>query len=226
MYTRYMKRGIIGGLVASVLVLASISLPIQAATSKSDLLKANLSSLGSFDTLSTTAPALATPEWYKSKTVNYSVSSNGAIKGNLAEFATLTNQTLNDARGWSQLDVKFVQVASGGTLKIVLAQSSLMTSYSSDGCTADWSCTVGNTIIINDDRWTGASDSWNNAGGSLRDYRNMVINHETGHWLGHHHEFCSGAGQLAPVMQQQSIDLMGCKFNPWPLPSELWSTRI
>ncbi len=221
-----MKRKVFGGVLAVVLLLASVALPLQAATSKSDLLKANLSSLGAFEDISTTAPKLETPEWYKSKTVNYTISSNGAVKGNVAEFATLANQTLNDPRGWSQLDVKFVQVASGGTLKIVLAQSSLMTSYSSDGCTADWSCTVGNTVIINDDRWTGASASWNSAGGSLRDYRHMVINHEVGHWLGHHHEFCSGAGQLAPVMQQQSIDLMGCKFNPWPLPSELWSTRL
>jgi hypothetical protein len=26
-------------------------------------------------------------------------------------------------------------------------------------------------------------------------------------------------------MQQQSINL-GCSFNPWPLDSELWSTRL
>ena len=47
----------------------------------------------------------------------------------------------------------------------------------------------------------------------------MVINHETGHWLGLGHSFCSGPGQLAPVMQQQSIDVTGLPVQlvaaPW-----------
>jgi Protein of unknown function (DUF3152) len=47
-----------------------------------------------------------------------------------------------------------------------------------------------------------------------------VVNHEVGHWLGFGHSRCSGAGRLAPVMQQQSIGLEGCTFNPWPLPTE------
>ncbi|MES2630829.1 MAG: DUF3152 domain-containing protein [Patescibacteria group bacterium] len=220
-----MKRGIIGGLLAVVLVLAVFSLPLEAATSKSDLLKANLTSVNAFKDTSTTAPAIPVPQWYKSKTVTYSVTSNGTVKGNLTEFAAMANETLNDARGWSQLDARFVQVASGGSFTLVLAQASLLPSYSS-GCSADWSCNVGRNVIINDDRWMGATDSWNTAGGSLRDYRHMVVNHETGHWLGHDHVYCGGAGQLAPVMQQQSMGLQGCKFNPWPTAGELWSTRI
>jgi hypothetical protein len=49
----------------------------------------------------------------------------------------------------------------------------------------------------------------------------MVINHEVGHFIGFGHASCGGAGQPAPVMQQQSISLQGCKFNPWPTASEL-----
>ena len=61
---------------------------------------------------------------------------------------------------------------------------------------------------------------WNAAGRSLRDYRHLVVNHETGHWLGRAHRGCPGQGQAAPVMMQQSKALDGCRFNAWPRPDE------
>lgn len=177
------------------------------------------------DEFSAPAPTIDKPSWYFNVTFTYTVSKNGTINSDLNEFATLANATLNDSRGWSQLNVRFQQVQSGGMFNLILSQASLLPTYSS-GCSADWSCRAGNNVIINDDRWAGATSAWNNGGGSLRDYRHMVVNHEVGHWLGHDHEYCGGAGQLAPLMQQQSIDLQGCKFNPWPLASELWSSRL
>lgn len=201
-----------------------LSLPTFAKTDVNNKIEANLASNVPFESLSSAAPSIEKPDWYFDVTIYYTVASNGATS-DLGTFATLANETLNDSRGWSRLGVRFEKVATGGTLHLVLAQASLLPSYSS-GCSVEWSCTVGNTVIINDDRWTGASSSWNAAGGSLRDYRHMVVNHETGHWLGHDHEFCSANGALAPVMQQQSIDLQGCKFNPWPLESELFTSRF
>ena len=52
----------------------------------------------------------------------------------------------------------------------------------------------------------------------------MVINHEVGHRLGHidNEMTCAGAGQAAPLMQEQSIFLDGCAINEYPLDSELW----
>jgi hypothetical protein len=99
-----------------------------------------------------------------------------------------------------------------------------------DICDSLWSCTVHPNVIINYDRWRYASDAWNvaynsEAGNRLDDYRSMVINHETGHWFGFNHVFCSASGQMAPVMQQQSIDLRGCAFNPWPLATEQTNLR-
>ena len=85
-------------------------------------------------------------------------------------------------------------------------------------CDAFYSCRVGRNVIINDDRFTGGSPYWP---GSVDDYRDLVVNHETGHWLGLGHANCPGAGQAAPVMQQQSKGLNGCSPNPWPTPSEL-----
>ncbi len=159
------------------------------------------------------------------KTVTYEVTTKGAITANLAEFKNQANATLNDPRGWSRMGVAFKEVAGGGTFTLVLAEASQLPTFSS-GCSSEYSCRVGRFVVINQDRWLGATTSWNQAGGSLRDYRHMVVNHETGHWLGHDHEACGGQGQSAPVMQQQSISLGGCQFNPWPLSSELWSSQL
>ena len=104
----------------------------------------------------------------------------------------------------------------------MLAQASLVPSFSSS-CSAMWSCRVGRYVIINQDRWLHASPAWNAAHLALRDYRHMVVNHETGHWLGLHHVGCPGPGRLAPVMMQQSKGLDGCRFNPFPTQHEIAS---
>ena len=143
----------------------------------------------------------------------------------MSEFRALANATLNDGRGWSRMGVSFKEVASGGMFTLVLSEASQMTTFSS-GCGTEYSCRAGRYVVINQDRWVGATKPWNDAGGSLRDYRHMVVNHETGHWLGHDHATCSAPGQPAEVMQQQSISLQGCSFNPWPTKGELWSTQL
>lgn len=192
-----------------------------------------------------TLPTIEQPQWLKDQlaaeaaaaaqaasakraattmTVTYDVSTRGAVSASLSEFKLQANQTLNDARGWTRMNVRFVEVASGGQFSLVLASAAEVGAV--PGCGSDYSCRSGRYVLINQDRWMGATSSWNSAGGSLRDYRHMVINHETGHWLGHDHESCGGAGQPAPVMQQQSMDLQGCSFNPWPLASELSSTQL
>jgi hypothetical protein len=157
--------------------------------------------------------------------VTYDVTTKGAVTANFGEFKQLANATLNDGRGWSRMGVSFQEVASGGQFTLVLAEASQLPTFSS-GCDAQYSCRAGRFVIINQDRWVGATPSWNSAGGSLRDYRHMVVNHETGHWLGHGHQACTGAGQPAPVMQQQSISLQGCTFNAWPTAGELWSSQL
>lgn len=150
----------------------------------------------------------------------------GVITTDLSEFKADANQTLNDPRGWASLGLRFEEVASGGMFTLALSQASQVPSFSSF-CDSEYSCMVGNTVVINQDRWLGATAPWNRAGMSLSDYRHLVINHETGHWLGHPDtNICSGAGQLAPVMAQQSITTSGCAFNPWPLASELWSSKL
>jgi len=75
-----------------------------------------------------------------------------------------------------------------------------------------YSCRYGDKLIINLRRWLFGAVGFTN----MTVYRNMVINHEMGHFLGFDHMLCPGNGKPAPVMQQQTIALNGCVANPYP----------
>ena len=162
-----------------------------------------------------------------SYTITYDVSSRGPITGDLEEFRRLVAEIYADERGWIRAGVKFQEVESGGKLHVVLATGDEVKKASPTVCSEELSCRVGQYALINDERWMHASDSYNELGVSLLDYRRMVVNHETGHYLGHDHIVtCETETGLGPVMLQQSTGLRGCKPNPWPLPSELWVSGI
>ena len=151
---------------------------------------------------------------------NYSVQTRGSTESDIGEFGKQVQETLDDPRGWRRANTEFRQTENGGDFVMWLAAPEAMTSFA-EGCSPDYSCRVGDNVIVNDERWQNATASWNEAGGDLRGYRHMVVNHEVGHFLGHGHFDCPEPGQPAPVMQQQSIDLQGCEFNPWPLTFEV-----
>ncbi|WP_235736349.1 DUF3152 domain-containing protein [Nocardioides alcanivorans] len=153
------------------------------------------------------------------RVVTYSVETRGKVSASLPKFKKLAQQTYDDARGWRGGGVKFRRVGSGGNFTLVLAEASWLPRFS-PVCSVQWSCRVGRYVVINQTRWQHASPAWNAAGGSLRGYRHMVVNHETGHWLGFGHASCPRSGAAAPVMQQQSKGLQGCRFNPFPTGSE------
>lgn len=167
-----------------------------------------------------TAPRRAEHRVPVRRTVTYSVQTRGRITTSLATFRRQAQETYADARGWRGGGVRFVPVRRGGSFTLVLAAANEVPRFHPI-CSAQWSCRVGRYVVINQERWKHASPAWNAARGTLRDYRHMVVNHETGHWLGRGHASCGGAGQLAPVMQQQSKGLGGCRFNPWPTVREL-----
>lgn len=156
----------------------------------------------------------------KGRNYTYCVTTRGVDASFLPELRAKLTSVYSDSRGWSLGGVNsFSEVSSGCGLVVWLTAADQMPTFGSI-CDSTWSCTVYPNVILNFDRWRYASPAWNGVGGSLDDYRTMVINHETGHWLGFGHRFCQGAGQPAPVMQQQSINLQGCAANPWPLPYE------
>ena len=143
-----------------------------------------------------------------------------ANSSSLESFAAAAASNYADPRGWTLGgSIAFRRVASGGNFTLWLAAASRVPGFGSP-CDSSYSCRVGRNVVINETRWLTGSPSWNATGASLADYRHMVLNHETGHWLGFGHAFCGGAGQLAPVMQQQSISMQGCRPNSWPTASE------
>ena len=159
-------------------------------------------------------------------TYTYCVASKGEV-GDLTEFSDTVFSTLNDPRGWPRAGAVF-QEADGTdpnacSMTLTLAAADQMTSFSTE-CSDEYSCRVGNDVIINIDRWNNATEGWLNAGGTVERYRTMVINHEVGHRLGYldNELTCPAVNQPAPLMQQQSMDLLGCVPNEWPLDEELW----
>lgn len=158
------------------------------------------------------------------RTVTYSVQTRGRITTSLKKFKRQAQATFDDPRGWRAGGIKFRRVASGGAFTLVLAEASTVPGFHPI-CSAEWSCRVGRYVVINQTRWTHASPAWNAQGGSLRGYRHMVVNHETGHWLGLGHRYCPRSGAPAPVMQQQSKGLQGCRFNAFPTGPELAAAR-
>jgi hypothetical protein len=132
--------------------------------------------------------------------------------------ADFVDSVLADARGWAAAGHRLAR-ADEGELRIVLA-----TPRTADRLCAPLvtlgrlSCRNGADVVINGWRWR------NGAGGyerRLRDYRAYVINHEVGHALGYRHVACPGAKLPAPVMQQQTKGLDGCRPNPWPAIADL-----
>ncbi|WP_326756269.1 DUF3152 domain-containing protein [Streptomyces hirsutus] len=77
----------------------------------------------------------------------------------------------------------------------------------------EYNCEVPGGVVVNLKRWVKGSPTFD---GPIHDYRALIINHEVGHFLGHSHVTCGGAGRLAPVMMQQIKGLHGCVANAWP----------
>jgi hypothetical protein len=147
----------------------------------------------------------------------YSVQTRGAVQSDVEAFASVAADVLDDPRGWSLGgSVAFDRVGQGGGFSLILASPSAVAA-AHEVCSPDYSCRVGDSVYINDRNWRQGTPAWRDAGGDLDTYRQYLVNHEVGHWLGFGHVDCGGSGRAAPVMQQQSISLDGCLPSGWPL---------
>jgi hypothetical protein len=152
------------------------------------------------------------------KEYSYSIATWGNTTASIYDFREKAAETLLHEKGWTQAGIVFKEVKDNPNFYLVLSEGAELSRRYSPTCDAYYSCNVGNYVIINDSRWQNATPVWPK---DIAAYQNLVINHETGHWLGLGHYYCTAAGAPAPVMQQQSIDIRNCTFNEWPLDYEI-----
>ncbi|MGW7438946.1 DUF3152 domain-containing protein [Streptomyces sp. NPDC054849] len=184
---------------------------------------AKLAGPGAFDTVPGVAKAPG-----KGKVVRYRVDVEQGLGLDAQLFAEAVHRTLNDPRSWAHGGAMTFERVPGGGADFVIT-------LASPGTTGTWcaksgldttidnvSCDSASTdrVMINAFRWAQGSPTY--GPDQMFAYRQMLINHEVGHRLGHGHVNCRTPGALAPIMQQQtkSLDIDGvqCKPNPWVHP--------
>ncbi|WP_308123518.1 DUF3152 domain-containing protein [Modestobacter marinus] len=140
-----------------------------------------------------------------------------------AGFAAAVEATLGDGRSWghggalSFQRVGAAEAAAGDyVFRVSLISPGSMETYCPGVGTGGYtSCRYGERAVINLARWETAVPDY---AGDVATYRQYVVNHEVGHALGRGHQPCPGTGEVAPVMQQQTLGLDGCAKNAWPFP--------
>jgi hypothetical protein len=139
-------------------------------------------------------------------------------------FARAVERTLADRRSWAaRTGTPMVRVDGDADLRVVLASPRTTDHLCAPLTTrGEVSCRNGDDVVINAWRWANGAQSYD---GDLAAYRIYVVNHEVGHGLGNGHVRCTGAGDPAPVMLQQTLGLHGCRANPWPTDAEIAASR-
>lgn len=149
--------------------------------------------------------------------ISYTVEIEREVPVGVRSFARSVVAVLTDRRGWAANGSHVLRQTDGpGDFRILLA-----TPDTTDALCAPLetggrlSCRNGELVVLNAWRWVHGAPAYRD---DLMKYRKYMLNHEVGHALGSPHEQCPGAGELAPVMVQQTKGLGGCLPNPWPNP--------
>ncbi|MCX2969646.1 MULTISPECIES: DUF3152 domain-containing protein [Streptomyces] len=164
----------------------------------------------------------------RGETLTYRVDVEKGLGLDAELFARAVHTTINDERSWAHDGRRsFVRVDSGPV--------DFVMTLASPATTAEWcaksgldttvdnvSCDSAATerIMINAYRWGQGAPTY--GPDLIREYREMLINHEVGHRLGFGHVGCPEDGALASVMMQQTKTLTSgdrtCRPNAWPHP--------
>jgi hypothetical protein len=134
-------------------------------------------------------------------------------------FARDVEAVLGDPRGWATSGaVRWQRVPAGSPAQFTILLATPVTSErvcAAGGLHTErfTNCRLPGKVVINLARWQRSVPGY---GAPLAEYRAYAINHEVGHQLGRGHESCPAPGRPAPVMQQQTLGLRGCRANGWP----------
>lgn len=159
----------------------------------------------------TLEPKLAAP-----RTVKYVVKVEDTTEVDADEAAREVQRTFDDERGWAgygKRNFTLVNDEKNADLTIYIAAPATANKLCQPlDIESKWNCRVGERVVLNSDRWRFMTPTYDD----LAVYRNYLVNHEVGHFLGQGHVGCPAKGATAPVMMQQSIELDGCTANAWP----------
>jgi hypothetical protein len=147
--------------------------------------------------------------------VRYSVEVETGVPLDPAQVAGIVDGVLADPRSWSGSGEWTLQRTDADPDVRILITSpdttdALCAPLRTNG---QVSCRNGENVVLNALRWTQGARSW---GDDVVGYRQYLVNHELGHFLGFGHVGCPGEGEPAPVMLQQTLGLQGCAPNAWP----------
>jgi hypothetical protein len=154
---------------------------------------------------------------------------NGVTGIDLGSFAATVQTVLSDPRSWTAGNLALQRVDSGPVdFHVTITSSITVRTLCGYEIPIETSCFAPagqngssvNRVVLNDARWVRGDAAYI---GDLDEYRLYMINHETGHALGHEHAHNCLSDGLAPAMMQQTIGLKAtngqmCQANPWPYP--------
>ncbi len=131
-------------------------------------------------------------------------------------FAAFVMDTLTDARGWSREGWDFVRTDADADVVLLLASPVT----SAQRCApletlGELSCRNGQAVVLTLRRWSLGADAY---GEDRTRYRQYLVSHEVGHFIGKDHVGCPGPGEPSPTMLQQSKGVGDCAAQPWPYP--------
>jgi hypothetical protein len=149
--------------------------------------------------------------------LTFEIDIENGIKGiDRTQLSSFVRETYGAPQGWTSGGKwRFRQVGPGQDpgFKLMFVTPATRDILCGGGYDHYTSCRIGQRVVLNIARWVNGVPNY---GASLTEYRKYMLNHETGHRLGEAHELCSGPGQPAPVMQQQTLGLHGCTPYAWP----------
>ncbi len=155
---------------------------------------------------------------------------NGVTGVDLTAFAAKVDAVLDDPKSWTAQAGVALQRVDAGLVDFHVTLTSAMTVRQLCGYqlrieTSCWAA-ADSRVVLNVARWVRGDAAYL---GDLDAYHIYMINHETGHALGHSHAHGCLANGMAPVMMQQTITLKAangklCSANPWPFPPSVPGT--